>query len=124
MTKVSSNARASTWDDFWRSLIYSIEYLRKRENGGDDEISTHLLHALDVAGTGYWSQPSTLKGRYRNYMEELVDGTTSRNTRIPWRNVADLWGTDRRDEGNMPHWANTMHLADVGSSGTTASTCE
>jgi len=114
MTKISPNARASTWDEFWRSLIYSIEYLRKRENGGDDEISTHLLNALDVAGTNYWSQPPTLSGGYSNYMEELVDGTTTRNTRPSWRNIADLWGSDPREQGHLPHWVNTMHLADIG----------
>jgi hypothetical protein len=130
-TKVRNTA--STLDEFWRSFTSSVEYMRLYEDADKSTMSIEILDALARSGDDYWGQ-SPLHPGYENWLEELVDGCTTRDTRPEWtciasqypfknttdttqqnQGTASMWtnGAYSKRQRDMPHWSNTIHLADL-----------
>lgn len=123
--------RASTLDEFWSAFTSSVEYIRICENT-DGQTSIEMLDALARAGDVYWSQKPLQPG-YENWMGELVGGSTTRDTRPDWTYVASqcsfkatteatqeeqrtasMWTQSYpQRQRTLPHWLNTVHLADL-----------
>jgi hypothetical protein len=99
-TRTTFDKAVHVWNGFWRSFLYSIEYLRKRDSV-DDKSAIYLLDTLSKTGDTYWT----------TQLIPALERSGERMTHPTWRKIVmscpptttfHAWGAETQRP--PPHW--------------------